>query len=91
MKLPSGHRDVKTFLERLCGHEEGKALRMAETDFRSWRRTFSAGPPDAHLCDFAAYEESALKRLAMLHGTRESATDDLPRGGKLIGLSGLAG
>ncbi len=41
---------------------------------------------DAHIYHYAAYEESALKRLAMLHGTRESAVDDLLRGGKLVDL-----
>jgi hypothetical protein len=28
--------------------------------------------PDAHLFHYAAYEQTALKRLASLHGTRES-------------------
>jgi len=35
---------------------------------------------------YAAYEQSALKRLAMLHGTRESAVDDLLRAGTLVDL-----
>jgi len=42
--------------------------------------------PAAHVYHYASYEESALKRLAMLHGTREGAVDDLLRKGKLIDL-----
>ena len=42
--------------------------------------------PDAHIYHYAAYEETALKRLAMFHGTREGAVDDLLRGGKLVDL-----
>jgi predicted RecB family nuclease len=42
--------------------------------------------PDAHIYHYASYEESALKRLAMLHGTRESEVDDFLREHKLIDL-----
>lgn len=42
--------------------------------------------PDAHIYHYASYEESALKRLAMLHGTRESEVDDFLRQHKLIDL-----
>jgi uncharacterized protein len=42
--------------------------------------------PDAHIYHYAAYEETAIKRLAMLHGTREAEVDDLLRRGKLIDL-----
>jgi predicted RecB family nuclease len=42
--------------------------------------------PEAHIYHYAAYEETALKRLAMFHGTREGAIDDLLRGGKLVDL-----
>jgi len=44
------------------------------------------GFPDAHIYHYAAYEETALKRLAMFHGTRETEVDDLLRGGKLVDL-----
>lgn len=46
--------------------------------------------PDAHVYHYASYEESALKRLAMLHGTRENEVDTLLRGGKLIDLYRVA-
>jgi uncharacterized protein len=45
-----------------------------------------AAHPDAHIYHYAAYEETALKRLAMLHGTREAQVDDLLRNGKLVDL-----
>ena len=42
--------------------------------------------PEAHIYHYAAYEETALKRLAMYHGTREIEVDDLLRGRKLVDL-----
>lgn len=45
-----------------------------------------AAHPKAHVYHYAAYEETALKRLAMYHGTRESEVDDLLRQGRLVDL-----
>lgn len=42
--------------------------------------------PDAHIYHYAAYEETALKRLMSLHGTREAEVDQLLRAGKLVDL-----
>jgi predicted RecB family nuclease len=42
--------------------------------------------PDAYVYHYANYEESALKRLAMLHGTREAEVDHLLRTHKLVDL-----
>jgi uncharacterized protein len=42
--------------------------------------------PQAHVYHYAKYEENALKRLAMLHGTREAEVDELLRAGKLVDL-----
>jgi predicted RecB family nuclease len=42
--------------------------------------------PDAFLYHYASYEETALKRLAMVHGTREAQLDDLLRRRKLVDL-----
>src|SRR3546814_3588699 len=42
--------------------------------------------PGARIYHYAAYEETALKRLAMLHGTREVEVDDLLRHHKLVDL-----
>ncbi len=42
--------------------------------------------PAAHIYHYALYEETALKRLAMFHGTREAEVDDLLRNRKLVDL-----
>ncbi|OQX06710.1 MAG: nuclease [Desulfobulbaceae bacterium A2] len=42
--------------------------------------------PDAHIYHYASYEETALKKLMSLHGSREAAVDNLLRAGKLIDL-----
>lgn len=42
--------------------------------------------PEAHVYHYASYEETSLKRLAMLHGTRENEVDELLRGQKLVDL-----
>lgn len=42
--------------------------------------------PQAHVYHYASYEETALKRLAMYHGTREREVDDLLRGDRLVDL-----
>ncbi|HEY6513346.1 MAG TPA: TM0106 family RecB-like putative nuclease, partial [Burkholderiaceae bacterium] len=48
----------------------------------AWRREH----PRAHIYHYASYEESALKRLATLHGTREAEVDALLRGNVLVDL-----
>lgn len=42
--------------------------------------------PDAYIYHYGSYEETALKRLAMYHGTREAEVDDLLRRRKLVDL-----
>jgi predicted RecB family nuclease len=42
--------------------------------------------PEAFVYHYANYEESALKRLAMIHGTRESEIDSLLRRRRLVDL-----
>jgi predicted RecB family nuclease len=42
--------------------------------------------PELHVYHYAAYEESALKRLMGKHATRESEVDELLRGGVLVDL-----
>src|SRR3546814_20761935 len=56
--------------------EEEKAAFQAAIDFMVERL---AQHPGARIYHYAAYEETALKRLAMLHGTREVEVDDLLR------------
>ena len=40
----------------------------------------------AHIYHYGSYEETALKRLAIVHGTRENAVDNLLRQRKLVDL-----
>jgi uncharacterized protein len=42
--------------------------------------------PGAHIYHYAHYEETALKRLMTLHGTREAEVDNLLRNHKLVDL-----
>ena len=67
------------------GHDRAGEKRAFEqgVDFMIGRL---ADYPDAHIYHYAHYEESALKRLAMLHGTRENEIDNLLRQGKLVDL-----
>lgn len=64
-------------------HDEEKAAFQQAVDFMVERlRQY----PDAHIYHYASYEETALKRLAMLHGTREGEIDDFLRGHQLVDL-----
>src|SRR6185437_5354810 len=67
------------------GHtrEKEKTAFEAAMDFISGRLK---AYPAAHIYHYAAYEETAIKRLAMLHGTREADVDNLLRANKLVDL-----
>ena len=52
-------------------------------DFVTRRRQWF---PDAHVYHYASYEETALKRLASWHATREVEVDNLLRQGALVDL-----
>src|SRR5204862_4239926 len=60
-----------------------RAAFEALMDFFVARRAEHAG---SHIYHYAAYEEQALKTLAMYHGTREDEVDDLLRTGALVDL-----
>lgn len=62
--------------------EERKAFE-AFMDFVSARLK---ADPDLHIYHYAAYENSALKRLMSLHGTREAEVDNLLRQDRLVDL-----
>lgn len=62
--------------------EEREAFQAA-VDFMTARLTRY---PDAHIYHYAAYEDTALKRLAMLHGTRENEVDQFLREHRLVDL-----
>lgn len=77
--------NAQTVFTPFWGHDRGneKAAFEACVDFVTARlRRF----PAAHVYHYGSYEESALKRLAMVHGTRENEVDDLLRREKLVDL-----
>jgi predicted RecB family nuclease len=63
--------------------EDEKKAFESTVDFMTERL---AAFPNAHIYHYASYEESALKRLAMLHGTREAEVDNILRRHKLVDL-----
>jgi uncharacterized protein len=54
--------------------------------FVDWLTAHRDAHPHAHVYHYAAYEKTALRRLAMRHGTREEAVDELLRGEVLVDL-----
>jgi uncharacterized protein len=60
--------------------------RAALEAFVDWLVEHRRAHPTAHVYHYGAYEKTALRRLAMQHGTREDAVDDLLRGEVLIDL-----
>ena len=62
--------------------EERRAFQQA-VDYMTDRL---ARHPGAFVYHYASYEETALKKLAMLHGTREAEVDDLLRHRRLVDL-----
>ncbi len=62
------------------------AEKVAFEQFMDFVTDRIASHPQAHVYHYASYEETALKRLAMYHGTREKEVDDLLRGDRLVDL-----
>jgi len=60
--------------------------RRALIDFLEYVRARRAEHPGMHIYHYAAYEKSALLRLAGRHGVGEDAVDDLLRAGVLVDL-----
>ncbi len=54
--------------------------------FVDWLVAHRAKHPHAHVYHYASYEKTALRTLAMRHGTREEDVDDLLRGEVLVDL-----
>jgi predicted RecB family nuclease len=54
--------------------------------FVDWLVAHRAAYPHAHVYHYASYEKTALRTLAMRHGTREDEVDDLLRGEVLVDL-----
>jgi len=60
--------------------------REAFVAFVRWLVAHRERHPNAHVYHYAAYEKSALRRLAMRHGACEDEVDDLLRGEVLVDL-----
>jgi uncharacterized protein len=60
--------------------------RAAFERFIDWLSAHRRRHPQAHVYHYASYEKSALRRLAMQHGTREAEVDALLRGQVLVDL-----
>jgi len=60
--------------------------RMAFENFIDYVAAHFRKHPSAHIYHYGHYEETALKRLMSLHGTREAEVDNLLRTGKLVDL-----
>ncbi len=60
--------------------------RAAFERFVGWLMAHRRQHPRAHVYHYAAYEKTALRRLAMRHGTREEEVDELLRGEVLVDL-----
>lgn len=67
------------------GHDRAGEKRAFE-DFIDFVTEFRLRYPDLHVYHYAAYEETALKRLMGTHATREDAIDTLLREGVLVDL-----
>jgi predicted RecB family nuclease len=79
--LDDGRLQFKTFWA--LNRNEEKAAFEAFMDFVTERlRTY----PSAHIYHYAAYEQTALKKLMSRHGTREAQVDSLLRQKKLVDL-----
>jgi uncharacterized protein len=77
---PAGPR-----FEALWGHDRAGEKRAFESAVDLITARLAASP-EAHIYHYGHYEEGALKRLAMLHGTREFEVDNLLRQRKLVNL-----
>jgi len=79
--LEHGREDFKTFWAH-NRKEEKKAFEQFIDFVMARLKKF----PEAHIYHYAHYEETALKKLMSLHGTREAEVDTLLRSGRLIDL-----
>ncbi|CCH79531.1 conserved hypothetical protein [Nostocoides japonicum T1-X7] len=78
---PAGHPAYRAFWAH-DRREEKQAL----LDFLAYVRERRAAHPDLHIYHYAAYEKTALLRLAARHGVGEDDVDDLLRDGVLVDL-----
>ena len=80
------YTDKKTWtFKPFWGHDRQQE-RIAFEQFMDFVAARRKRYPAAHIYHYASYEESALKRLASLHATREMEVDELLRQGALVDL-----
>jgi predicted RecB family nuclease len=77
--------DGKPVYRAFWAHDRAEEKQSFEV-FVDFLSDHLARHPDAHIYHYASYEETALKKLMSLHGTREVAIDNLLRSGKLVDL-----
>lgn len=78
-------KDEKPQFKAFWAHsrsEEKKAFEAFMDFVTSWLQQY----PKAHIYHYAPYEQTALKKLMSLHGTREAEVDNLLRTHKLVDL-----
>jgi uncharacterized protein len=76
-----GEPKFKTFWAHNRAQEK-----LAFEAFMDYVTAWLQGHPDAHIYHYAAYEQTAMKKLMSLHGTREAEVDNLLRTQKLVDL-----
>ena len=77
--------DGKFVFRAFWAHDRDEERRAFEA-FMDWLTARLEQYPNAHVYHYAAYERSAIQRLASLHATREEEMDDLLRKEKLVDL-----
>ncbi|HEY4440154.1 MAG TPA: TM0106 family RecB-like putative nuclease, partial [Candidatus Elarobacter sp.] len=76
--------------ERFWGETRDQEKKAFE-DFIDWLVRHDEQYPRAHVYHYAPYEKTALRKLAMRHGTREEEVDALLRGQVLVDLYAVVG
>ena len=76
-----GNPEFKAF----WGHNRGEE-KLAFEGFMDFVMAWLRQHPDAHIYHYANYEQTALKKLMSLHGTREAEVDNLLRTQKMVDL-----
>jgi predicted RecB family nuclease len=74
----------RSFFDWWAHNREGE--KRAFEGFIDWVHDRWTKNPGMHIYHYAAYEESALKRLSTRHDTRQEQVDDLLRNGVLVDL-----
>jgi uncharacterized protein len=78
-------QDGKPEFKPFWGHTRA-GEKLAFEGFMDFVTAWLRQHPDAHIYHYAHYEQTALKKLMSLHGTREAEVDNLLRAQKLVDL-----